>query len=209
MIFAGGAIAIERLAARKRAGWLKSLAVLAILLGTFVLLPLFAPVLSPENFLRYQAKLPFKIQPDERSMLSEPMPHYYSWDFGWQEMVRAVAKAYQSVPAEERPDTAIFANDFAAAGAIDLIGPQYGLPKAISGHQSYWLWGPRNYTGQTMIIVGDTPEGARRWFNEVIAVAELHNPYAAPWENRPVLLCRQPKRFRSLAEAWPKLKNWD
>jgi len=209
MMFAGGAIAIERFATDQRAAWLKPVTVTVILLGTLAFLPLFVPVLSPENFLRYQARLPFKIQPDEKSMLLEPMPHHYSWDFGWEEMVRAVAKAYGSVPAQERADTAIFGNDFAEAGAIDLIGPKYGLPKAISGHQSYWLWGPRNYTGQTMIVLGDTPEGARKWFSEVTVVAELHNPYAPPWENRPVLLCRGPIRFRSLAEAWPRLKDWD
>jgi Dolichyl-phosphate-mannose-protein mannosyltransferase len=208
MVFAGGAIAIEQLAARQRMAWLKPALVTLILAGTLALLPLFAPVLSPEGFLHYQARLPFNIQPDEKSMLAEPMPHYYSWDFGWEDMVRGVAKAYASVPPEERADTAIFANNFAEAGAIDLIGPKYGLPKAIGGHQSYWLWGPRNYTGQTMIVVGDTPKGARRWFNEVTVVAELHNPYAAPWENKPILLCRG-KKFPSLAEVWPKLKNWD
>jgi hypothetical protein len=137
--------------------WLKPAVVTLILLGTLALLPLVVPVLSPENFLRYQAKLPFKIQPDEKSMLAEPMPHYYSWSFGWEEMVLAVAKAYESMPAEERADTAIFGNDFGAAGAIDLIGPKYGLPKAIGGHQSYWLWGPRHYSGQTIILVGGTP----------------------------------------------------
>jgi hypothetical protein len=209
MMFAGGAIVLERAAARRRMAWLKPAAVTLILLVTLAFLPLFAPVLSPESFLRYQARLPFKIQPDEKSMLTEPMPHYYSWDFGWDEMVQGVAKAYFSVPADERADTAIFASNFASAGAIDLIGPKYGLPKAISGHQSYWLWGPRHYTGHTMIVVGDTPEGARRWFNEVTVIAELHNPYAPPWMNRPVLLCRGPKRFHSLAEAWPQLKNWD
>lgn len=209
MAFAGGAIAIEQFALRRRFGWLRPAAVAAILLVTVAFLPLFAPVLSPESFLRYQATLPFKIQPDEKSMLAEPMPHYYSWDFGWEEMVRGVAKAYYSVPPEERSDTAIFASDFAAAGAIDLLGPKYGLPKAISGHQSYWLWGPRHYTGKTMILVGNTPQGAGRWFNQVTVIAELNNPYASPWENKPVLLCRGPKRFRTLAEVWPTIKHWD
>jgi Dolichyl-phosphate-mannose-protein mannosyltransferase len=209
MVFAGGALALERLAAGRRWAWLKPAAVALILLGTLSFLPLFVPILSPESFLRYQAKLPFKIQPNERSMLAEPMPHYYSFCFGWEEIVRGVAEAYRSMPAEERADTAIFANDFAEAGAIDLIGPKYGLPKAISGHQSYWLWGPRQYSGQTMIVLGDTSEGARRWFNKVTVITELHNPYATPYENKPVLLCRGPKRFRSLAAAWPELKNWD
>jgi hypothetical protein len=209
MVLAGGAIVIERFSARRGLAWIRPASAALILLGTLAFLPVVVPVLSPENFLRYQAKLPFRIQPDEKSMLAEPMPHYYSWCFGWEAMVRGVAKAYSSVPPEERADVAIFGNDFAAAGAIDLIGPRYGLPKAICGHQSYWLWGPRNYSGQTMIVVGNTPENASRWFDKVTVIAELHNPYAAPWENRPVLLCRGLKRFRSLADAWPRLKNWD
>ena len=209
MMFAGGAIALEQIAARKNMAWLKPVAIVLVLAGSLALLPLVSPVLSPEAFLRYQAKLPFKIQPDEKSMLAEPMPHYFSWSFGWEDMVRGVAKAYNSVPYEERADTAIFGNNFAEAAAVDLIGPKYGLPKAISGHQTYWLWGPRSYSGQTMIVLGDTPEGARHWFEEVTVLQELHNPYAPPWENRPVLLCRRPKRFSSLSEAWPKMKNWD
>ena len=208
MMFAGGAIAIEHFASGKRE-WIKPASIAVLLLVTLAFLPLFVPVLSPQNFLRYQAKLPFNLQPDEKSMLSEPMPHYFSWDFGWDEMVQGVAKAYQSVPEAERADTAIFADNFASAGAIDILGRKYGLPKALSGHQTYWLWGPRNYSGQTMILVGNTSERAQQEFNEVTVVAEVHNPYAPPWTNRPVLLCRGPRRFHSLAEVWPKLKNWD
>ena len=209
VVFAGGAIVWEQLAARKKLGWLKEALVTLIVVGTALLLPLFSPVLSPEAFLRYQAALPFNIQPDEKSMLAEPMPHYYSDCFGWKEMVEAVAKAYAMVPPEQRADTAIFANDFAVAGAIDIIGPKYRLPKAISGHQSYWLWGPRNYTGQTVIVLGSTPEREAQFFQEVTVIAELHNPYAPPWENRPVLLCRGPKNFKSVQEVWPKVKHWD
>ena len=208
MVFAGGAIAIERFSIGKWR-WVKAVTVVVILLGTLAFLPLFAPVLSPEAFLRYQAKLPFNLQPSEKSMSAEPMPHYFSWDFGWEEMVQAVSQAYQTIPAEERADTAIFANDFAAAGAIDLLGPKYGLPKAIGGHQTYWLWGPRNYSGRTMILVGSTSRAAQEWFDEVTVMAELHHPYAPPWENRPVLLCRGPIRFHSLRDAWPSLKHWD
>jgi len=209
MMFAGGAIAWERFSERRGLGWMRPALIGLILAGTIALLPLFLPVLSPEAFLRYQAALPFNIQPDEKSMLMEPMPHYYSDSFGWEEMVQGVAKAYASVSEEERADTAIFANNFAEAGAVDIIGPKYSLPKAISGHQSYWLWGPRNYSGRTVIVLGSSPESEERDFNEVTVVAELHNPYAPPWENRKVLLCRGPKNFHSVQEVWPKVKHWD
>jgi hypothetical protein len=138
-------------------------------------------------------------------MLAEPMPHYYSGCFGWHDLVRAVAEAYDNVPAQDRADTAIYANDFATAGAIDLLGPKFGLPKAIGGHQSYWLWGPRNYSGSTMIIVGGSAEDARKWFDDVTVIAQLHNPYtgtAYGWAHKTVLLCRG-KKFASLTEVWP------
>src|SRR5271167_1709647 len=89
MMFAGGAIGIEQLSQRRGSRWLGPALAALIMLGTLAVSPLFVPVLSPEGFLRYQAKLPFQIQPDEKSMETEPMPHYYSDDFGWEEMVRA------------------------------------------------------------------------------------------------------------------------
>lgn len=211
MMFAGGAIAIEQISRSKRLGWLKLFSVALVLLVTLALLPLFVPVLSPESFLRYQDRLPFKIQPDEKSMLQEPMPHYYSGCFGWRDLVQAVAEAYNEVPAQDRADTAIYAQDFATAGAVDLLGAKFGLPKVISGHQSYWLWGPRNYTGATMIVIGGTAEDARKWFTDVTVVAHLHNAYAGTaygWGNKTVLLCRG-KKFPSLTEVWPRLKDWD
>ena len=32
-----------------------------------------------------------------------------------------------------------------------LFGAQHGLPKAISGHNSYYLWGPGDATGEVVI----------------------------------------------------------
>jgi hypothetical protein len=54
-----------------------------------------------------------------------------------------------------RARTAIFAENYGEAGAIDLFGARYGLPPAISGRKNYFLWGPRGYTGESIIVVGD------------------------------------------------------
>ena len=59
-----------------------------------------------------------------------------------------------------RAKTGIFANDFGQGGAIDFYGPRYGLPKAIGGHLAYWYWGPRGYTGESLIVLGDRRESA-------------------------------------------------
>ena len=44
---------------------------------------------------------------------------------------------------------------------------RYGLPKAISGHQNYFLWGPRHYTGEIIILLGETETEAREHFESV------------------------------------------
>lgn len=207
MMLAGGAIVLEQVAERRNFGWIRPAITALVLVIAITLLPIVAPVLSVENYVRYQAKLPFELPADERSHTLAALPHHYAWSFGWEEMVAAVAQVYKSLPPEERGKTAIFGNNFAEAGAIDLLGPKYGLPKAIGGHQSYWLWGPRRYTGEIVIVIGDRPESARQWFREVTVAAELHNSYASPWENRPVLLCRGLKQ--NLQEVWPQLKDWD
>lgn len=62
-----------------------------------------------------------------------------------------------------------------------------------------------------MIVVGSSPDDARKWFNEVTVVARLHNAYAGTaygWADKTVLLCRG-KKFTSLTAVWPRLKNWD
>jgi hypothetical protein len=181
-----------------------------ILVSAAMILPAAIPILPIDEFAGYWHAFErlAMIPPDEKVLITEPVPHNYSWSFGWEEMTAAVARSYNSLPPEERTHTALWANDFGAAGAIDYFGPKYGLPKAISGHQNYWLWGPRDYSGQTMILVATPIATAHSYFEEVTIVERLNNPYAPPWENRPILLCCKP-RFVSLAAIWPEVKNWE
>src|SRR5205823_13040147 len=62
---------------------------------------------------------------------------------------------------EEKSDCGIFAQDYGQAGAIDFFGRRYGLPPALSGHQTYFLWGPRNYSGNCLIVLDDKKEVLR------------------------------------------------
>jgi 4-amino-4-deoxy-L-arabinose transferase-like glycosyltransferase len=206
VVFAAGGLALDEAIDRIRQAWLRPVFVVLLLAATALLLPTLIPVLPVDAYLRYQDKLPFALPATERSHLSARLPHHFAWQFGWEEMTAGAARAYYSLPPEERPKAAIFGQDFGQAGAIDFFGPRYGLPKAIGGHQNYWLWGPRNYTGEVMIVLGDTVKGASRHFADVRVAAEVNNPYARPGVNRPVLICRQPNF--NLQEAWPKLKNW-
>jgi hypothetical protein len=75
-------------------------------------------------------------------------------EVGWPELVQQVAKAYNSLPADERSGAAILAASSGEIGSIDLYGPAYGLPRVISGFDSYWQYGYGNPPPRTVIVVG-------------------------------------------------------
>ncbi len=75
-------------------------------------------------------------------------------EVGWPELAQQVAKAYNSLPMEEKSGAAILAASSGEIGAMDLYGPAYGLPKVISGFDSYWQYGYGNPPPQTLIVVG-------------------------------------------------------
>jgi hypothetical protein len=207
ILFAAGAIGLERMAKGRRIGtWLRSIYVVMVILAGAVLMPFSVPLLSPENFLRYQKAMGFQ-PPELEHQQNGPLPQWFADEFGWQEMVEKVAKVYNSLPPEERARTAIFSNGWGEAAAVDFYGPRYGLPQAISKHNSYWIWGPRNYDGSTMIILRSDGRGDREHFQSVQAVAHVEHPYARRDEYFDIYLCRGLKI--NLQDAWPKMKVFD
>ncbi len=207
ILFAAGAIGLERLAAgRSIAAWMRGLYVGLVIAAGVVLIPFSVPILSPESFLRYQKALGFQLSEIEHQQ-NGPLPQWYADEFGWQEMVEKVAKVYNSLPAEERARTAIFSNSWGEAAAVDFYGPRYGLPQAISKHNSYWIWGPRNYDGSTMIILRSDGRGDREHFQSVQAVGRVEHPYSRRDEWFDIYLCRGLKA--NLKDVWPKLKLFD
>lgn len=212
MLFAAGGVATETLLTRefftrrKLQALLRTACFVWLLLGVVSLLPLVLPVLPIETFLRYQSHLPFEVPKTEQSFVGEALPQYYADEFPWPGLVEAVARVYHSLPPDEQKRTAIFGNNYGQAAAIDFFGPQYGLPKAISGHQNYFLWGPRNYTGDIVIVLGDEESDAQEHFESVTVAATLNNPYAYRYENQPILLCRGLKW--NLQTEWARVKNW-
>ena len=205
-LFAAGAVAIEGVSASGARRLLRP-AVVAVVLLFVPLLPLTLPLLAVDRLIAFQERLGFKPPATEKAHARAVLPHVFAFQFGWDEMVAAVSQAYWAMPPDERARVAIIGNDYGQSGAVDLLGPRYGLPiKALGTHQSYWLWGPGEPGKDVLIVLGDRVEGLSKWCGDVQVVAELSHPYAAVWENRPVLVCRQPRY--SLQEIWPKVRNW-
>jgi hypothetical protein len=136
---------------------------------------------------------------------SGKLPQMFADMIGWPQQVAVVARVFRSLPPQERSKAAILARNYGEAGAIDYFGPEYGLPNAISGHNNYYLWGPRGYTGEVVVAVGIPKQELQPLFGQIDLAATIENPYAVPEEdNLPVYICRQPKM--TLSKAWPWLK---
>jgi Dolichyl-phosphate-mannose-protein mannosyltransferase len=187
--------------------WTKPALVIALLATGAHLTPVVVPVLSPDAFLAYTKYLPFKLPVMEHSHARAALPQWYADQFGWEEIVAATARAWNLIPIEDREDCGIFAQDYGQAGAIDFLGRRYGLHPALSGHQTWFLWGPRGYSGNCMIVLDDRRERLEQLWNHVeYAGTSADNPYALE-KQIDVFICRGPK-FGTLAQFWPELKRW-
>jgi hypothetical protein len=123
-------------------------------------------------------------------------------------MTAAVADVYKKLPADERAQACIYTLNYGEAGAINMFGPQDGLPQAISGHNTYWLWGPGNCSGQTVITIGFSREDLAPAFGLVTPAGKFTCTYCMPEESDlTIYVCRQPKA--PLADLWKRAKHFN
>ena len=77
----------------------------------------------------------------------------------------------------------------------------------ISNHQNYWYWGPRDYTGESVIVLGSDGTGDREHFASVEAAGRTYHPYSRRDEHFEIFVCRGLNA--PLQTLWPKMKKWD
>jgi hypothetical protein len=219
MLLAAGAVVIGSVIDGKRNGdqenihprlaWLKPVIVIILLASGAHLVPITVPVLAPQQFLAYAKTLPLKLPVMEHAHARAPLPQWYADQFGWEEIVAETTVAWDRLSPDERKDEAcgIFAQDYGQAGAIDFLGRRYGLPRSLSGHQTWFFWGPRGYSGNCLIVLDDNRERLEQLWDHVEYVGQsADNPYALE-KQIDVYICRGAK-FGTLAQIWPKLKRW-
>ncbi len=207
LMFAAGALSAESWFERPRRRWsAPAYAAILVLVGAWAA-PTLMPILPPQTYLWYSRAFHIA-QPRIEHRATNELPQLFADRMGWRQMARDVAKVYFSLPPDVRAQTAIFGNDYGQSGAIDFYGPKLGLPKSIGNHLNYWYWGPRQYTGESVIVLGDDWSGVQRHFDEVHALGEIRNPYSMRQENFTIFWCRKPKGW-TFQQIWPQLKNWN
>jgi hypothetical protein len=93
--------------------------------------------------------------------------------------------------------------------AVNFLGKCLGLPEAISGHNSCFIWGPGSCTGQVLITVGEPLSSANSVYKNVSLLTTITCQYCMDLENNlPVYLCPNPN-FTSLSAEWQQVKQYD
>jgi hypothetical protein len=206
ILIAAGGVAIERFLEASSLRVMRVAFLVPLILGGLIALPFGVPLLPIESFMRYSSLLPAaSAVKTERDAVDAPLPQLYSDMFGWDTMAATVSQVYYSLPEADRADCGILGGNYGEAGAIDHYGPALGLPKALSGHNSYFYWGPRGYSGACMIIFGERSGEFIKLFADVRLAATSSSPWAMPNEQSvPVYVCRKP--IAPLGILWSRFK---
>jgi Dolichyl-phosphate-mannose-protein mannosyltransferase len=208
MVLAGGAVAFERAIdhlSSIRAAWARPIIVAIIVLTTIPFIPLVTWALPPERLLAYQSALgfkPAKAEVHHESLLMQPIAD----QFGWPELVSQIAGVYNSLPADERAQTGIWAGNYGEAGAVNLFGPKLGLPTAYSRHQNHWYWGPPPVVYKNLIVIqwglDDVQENCASF-----QAFEHYERFGMGEENAPIYLCRGVKF--DIQKIWWHSHHWN
>ena len=126
---------------------------------------------------------------------------------GWPTFVSTVADVYADLPPAERSQAVVVTQNYGEAGAIDRYGADLGLPKAYSGHNAYYDWGPPPDTGGPVVLVGFDEAFLRTAFGDVTRAATLDNGVGVENEEQgtPVWIGRDQRG--PWVEIWPTFRR--
>ncbi len=122
-------------------------------------------------------------------------------EFGWNELVKAVAGIRDSLPPEQRANAGVVTGNYGEQGAIEILGPAYHLPPPISMTNSAWLRGYPVPPPSTLIVIGFSREAADKAFTSCHLAGHNGNPYGIKNEESQdhpdIFVCGSPRL------AWP------
>jgi len=208
-LFAAGAVALGELRGRlgRAARW--TVLGLIVVWGA-VTFPFGLPVVPPAPMARYSATQATKAATTTNRGTTLRLPQDYADMLGWEDLVRAVAKAYQSLPAEKRAQAVFVASNYGEAGALEFLGPRYGLPPRVLLPGTTVLWRPRpGETHNVVVTVGISPDDLRRFLTTVRVASLFDNPWMTDEERHlPICVADTPYgNNRELQKVWAPRKR--
>ena len=205
LVLPAGAIAFETLCGNRM--WAKS-AIVAVLVATSaVIVPIAVPILPVDTLVRYQSALGLKAGKMEMGH-GGVLDQHFADRFGWKEFAADVSKIYAKLPAEERAKCVVLCGNYGEAGALEYYAKEFDLPPAVSTHNNYWLWGPRNASPDVIMVVSWTGQSIadQGLFASGGEVARSVHPYSEEQEI-PIFVFRGLKPPNTIPELWARAKK--
>jgi MFS family permease len=193
--FASGALFFETILSKFNLRLLKVPIIIFLFSGLALSLPILMPYFSYDFSQRYTEWLGINT---ELEMGKKPPLHQILADrIGWEEKVKLVVNAYNSLSEEEKKQTIIAAGNYGQAGAIELFGKPYNLPPVACAHNTYYLWSKERVEGNILLQLDNEEDydGFTRAFDSVeVYPGVFRNKYVSDHENNLVVfICRGPK----------------
>jgi len=165
MVYAAGSVWGESWLASLNRGWAATLRAVALL------------VLAVDMAIAAAIALPLAPVHSKWWDVASKIQGDFVEEIGWPELVETVAQVRDSIPPDERARLGILAANYGEAGAMNLYGPNYGLPPAISGVNSFWARGYGDPPPETLIVLGHSSGFLARNFDSCRVAAHTWNRY--------------------------------
>ena len=115
----------------------------------------------------------------------------------WTLILKELKVVYDGLSPNEREKTLIWGKHYGQAGAVNLFGDRYDIPKAFSLHGSFYNWIPQGEFPETTICLSyNVGEFFNEYFSDVVKVKTIHNPYSENEEelHQHIYICKGPKQ---------------
>ena len=209
LIAAGSVFFEEALSKINWRRWIQTAALAIMAAAAVVAAPIALPLLPGEQMREYDKVFGSLYQAVKFDSGPPPeLPLIYGFRNGWDSLARTTADVYHRLSAEDQAKCGGVLTDwFGPAGAIDFYGQKYGIPRAVSGHNNYYIWGPGDSSWEVMIAITWYRQRLDTFFADVQQVGKNYVEFGGPWMNDiPIYICRRPNM--PVKNIWPYFKTY-
>ena len=121
-------------------------------------------------------------------------------------MIKELSKVYNDLPEAEKKKAVIIADSYATAGSAEFFGKKYNLPKVISIHNNYHLWGYDGATGDIMITFGFNEQEVSESFEEYEVKSVFKSQYS---RLNGLQICVAKKLKYNIKDIWTSIKKYE
>jgi hypothetical protein len=193
--FAGGALFYETIISKFNLRLLKVPIIIFLFSGLVLSLPILLPYFSYDFSQKYTEWLGINTELEKGK--KPPLHQILADRIGWEEKVKLVVSAYNSLSEVDKKQTIIAAGNYGQAGAIELYGKPFNLPPVACAHNTYYLWSKERVNGNILLQLDNEEDydGLKHLFDSVeIYPGIFRNNFVSDHENNLVVfICRGPK----------------